>query len=548
MGEVAEALRKAKAELAAQITEQTKAKSDTDLSLDRAKEDKAAKEKDLDDAQGWVAYYQNMAKELQADIDKLTTKITSLTEVSNNQQKSIDELTAAHAAKHNAAQVANDLEMLITSLNAQIANKTQIKSDTKDAHKIAREKAEKQCSTKIQNYDDIIANLTLAIETAEKELGLLKQKHTVLSCAEKEAKKETICKRCTASEQPCGDKCISSDETCHHDKGCACSADAGGEAALIEDEDDVDAEGHPLQTKLNDAKASIRKVIAQVKSNINNLKADIDDNERKREETLKKKRQAIEDFDYALKQLSEQHKELSSAHDTATSNKAKSEDELATTISQGQAAINALETQLTNSINALNLERKNEQKARASEVISCEEFRKAQLQSQGNTISALDSEIAQLQQELQDAQSKLAAVKDAHLSDDDTSTTAAASTKAATTTAAPASTTTEAALPPEKECPKLNSDVQKSCGIDKWHDLINLDAKTVKMMCAPKLVLSKGSTCEQWCSKHGYHCLRAQDNTKNTCNLDGKHTRQSTANNGCDQKWNNQVCQCGKKA
>merc|ERR1719473_1291515 len=309
LGEVAEALRKAKAELAAQITEQTKAKSDTDLSLDRAKEDKAAKEKDLDDAQGWVAYYQNMAKELQADIDKLTT-----------------------------------------SLNAQIANKTQIKSDTQDAHKIARTKAEKQCSDKIQNYDDIIANLTTAIETAEKELGLLKQQHTVLSCAEKEDKKETICKRCAAPEQPCGDKCISSNETCHHDPGCACSTGAG-KAALIEDEDDSDAEAHPLQAKLNDAKASIRKVIAQVKSNIDNLKSDIDDNERKREETQKKKRQAIEDFDYALKQLSEQHAELSAAHDTATSNKAKSEDDLARTISEGQDAINALSRQLTNSIN-----------------------------------------------------------------------------------------------------------------------------------------------------------------------------------------------------
>merc|ERR1719387_1080329 len=274
--------------------------------------------------------------------------------------------------------------------------------------------------------------------------------------------------------------------------------------------------------------------------------------------------EAIEDFDYALKQLSEQHAELSDAHDTATANKAKSEDDLARTISEGQAAINALSRQLTNSINSLTLERKNEQKARATEVISCEEFRKAQLESQGNTISALDAEIAQLQQELQDAQQKLDAVKAEHLPDDETSTTAAASTEAPsteaattaapeTTTAAPetttaaASTTAEATLPPEEECSDLNSKkVQKSCGIDKWHDLVNLEAQTVKSMCAPKLVLTKGSTCEQWCSKHGYHCLRAQDNKKNTCNLDDKHTRQSTANNGCDQKWNNQVCQCGK--
>jgi hypothetical protein len=108
--------------------------------------------------------------------------------------------------------------------------------------------------------------------------------------------------------------------------------------------------------------------------------------------------------------------------------------------------------------------------------------------------------------------------------------------------------TPEATLPPEQECSDLNSDVQKSCAMPMWHDLINLEAQTVNMMCTPKLVLTKGSTCEQWCSSHGYHCLRAQDNTKNTCNLDDKHTRQSTADNGCNQKWNNQVCQCGKKA
>merc|ERR1719473_1597638 len=105
-----------------------------------------------------------------------------------------------------------------------------------------------------------------------------------------------------------------------------------------------------------------------------------------------------------------------------------------------------------------------------------------------------------------------------------------------------------ATLPPEQSCSALNSDVQKSCTMPMWHDLINLEAETVSMMCTPKLVLTKGSSCEQWCAKHGYHCLRAQDNTENTCNLDDRHTRKNTADNGCNQNWNNQVCQCGKKA
>ena len=37
-----------------------------------------------------------------------------------------------------------------------------------------------------------------------------------------------------------------------------------------------------------------------------------------------------------------------------------------------------------------------------------------------------------------------------------------------------------------------------------------------------------------------------QDNVGGSCKLDKRHTRKRTSNNGCDQRWSNQVCECGK--
>lgn len=40
-------------------------------------------------------------------------------------------------------------------------------------------------------------------------------------------------------------------------------------------------------------------------------------------------------------------------------------------------------------------------------------------------------------------------------------------------------------------------------------------------------------------------CLRAQDNVRDGCILDPRHSRQTQAENGCKQNWNNQICTCG---
>jgi len=56
-------------------------------------------------------------------------------------------------------------------------------------------------------------------------------------------------------------------------------------------------------------------------------------------------------------------------------------------------------------------------------------------------------------------------------------------------------------------------------------------------------------TCDSYCTGQGRTCLRAQDNSHATgttgCELDDNHHRKSMENNGCNQHWEDQVCECG---
>jgi len=57
-------------------------------------------------------------------------------------------------------------------------------------------------------------------------------------------------------------------------------------------------------------------------------------------------------------------------------------------------------------------------------------------------------------------------------------------------------------------------------------------------------VETKGKTCSEYCKKQGSVCVRGMDND-GICGLNKEgHGRQSTSNNGCDQKWNDQICVC----
>merc|ERR1719210_2279974 len=113
-----------------------------------------------------------------------------------------------------------------------------------------------------------------------------------------------------------------------------------------------------------------------------------------------------------------------------------------------------------------------------------------------------------------------------------------------TTTTTTATTTTTTALPSEQECPGL---VGTSChDIVGWHDTIELEAQDVDMICVAMLATTGGNTCATWCENAGYDCIRAQDDKDSVCTLDQNHTRQTTIDNGCQQSWHNQMCQCGR--
>ena len=61
-------------------------------------------------------------------------------------------------------------------------------------------------------------------------------------------------------------------------------------------------------------------------------------------------------------------------------------------------------------------------------------------------------------------------------------------------------------------------------------------------------VFTRGGTCAQYCKGQNKKCIGGQDNRHqpgdNGCVLDPNHSRQSEAADGCNQRWNDQVCIC----
>lgn len=91
-----------------------------------------------------------------------------------------------------------------------------------------------------------------------------------------------------------------------------------------------------------------------------------------------------------------------------------------------------------------------------------------------------------------------------------------------------------------------NAKAAQTCsGIGGWHPLAQGDASNFSVVCVPTLFNSGGATCTDMCAQEGFDCVRGQDNVGSACTLDANHDRQTTAENGCLQKWGNQVCQCG---
>merc|ERR1719262_1562904 len=109
------------------------------------------------------------------------------------------------------------------------------------------------------------------------------------------------------------------------------------------------------------------------------------------------------------------YKNLTGSHDTARADKKLAEDNLAATVAEGAASIERLASQLRTSIEDLTKERARNEDARAKQITANEEYMKALLDGQSNTIGNLDAQIQQLEQEKKDAEEKLEALKHQHV-------------------------------------------------------------------------------------------------------------------------------------
>jgi hypothetical protein len=81
---------------------------------------------------------------------------------------------------------------------------------------------------------------------------------------------------------------------------------------------------------------------------------------------------------------------------------------------------------------------------------------------------------------------------------------------------------------------------------EEWHKSIDRTDYVALPVCNV-LVNTNGGDCDGYCKSQGHVCRHAQDNVGNSCKLDAHHTRQTVKNNGCNQKWQNQVCGCQQK-
>ena len=86
----------------------------------------------------------------------------------------------------------------------------------------------------------------------------------------------------------------------------------------------------------------------------------------------------------------------------------------------------------------------------------------------------------------------------------------------------------------EKICAQLEGE---------WHKSIKMTDYVALPVCNV-LVNTNGETCEQYCKSQGLMCRHGQDNVGVSCKL--QNQAHPGANNGCHQKWGNQVCGCSQ--
>merc|ERR1719199_1502009 len=140
---MSEALRKAKAEIVAQIIEQQRAKSDAEALIKRSQATKAAKQRELSSASSWYKFWywkiwSNKKKTLENDIKALDITIAKMTSLISTIQAQIKKLEAERDATHDAVGAAETLEKSLTTLEGEIQQKEEVKASTTAANAASR--------------------------------------------------------------------------------------------------------------------------------------------------------------------------------------------------------------------------------------------------------------------------------------------------------------------------------------------------------------------------------------------------------------------------
>jgi len=195
----------------------------------------------------------------------LDKTIASLTLLKSQQQVEIGRLEKARDATLGKSQSAEVLETLIAQLSNQISEKQQVKSDVVAQHQDELQEAERECDRKLDNYTTLIGNLTLSINEAQRELDLLLENHTA------------------AEPSSVGTTFL---------------------LAFGKNNITIVPGPHPLRGELEDAKAAIRKIIAQHQDDINSISLSIKAKEEAIAEVEKQRERQAADFDGALKKNS----------------------------------------------------------------------------------------------------------------------------------------------------------------------------------------------------------------------------------------------------
>lgn len=315
-------------------------------------------------------------------------------------------------------------EALIEKLQEEAETLEKKKEAGEDANAKMEKWERQKDARKIRAFDAQLQNLTGTLKLAEAELALLTEEHTGGYCVDKEQKGERVCSRCVQGKA-CGDTCISAEHHCWYDPGCACMASAGKDedSFLQVDPSEVDtanssesgeSDTHSLHAKINKAKAQIREVVAAKIGQIDNLNAQLKtslDDIAKAEDA---KEEAEKRFTAEIDQEKEAHERLTKARAEAEQEKTSQLAKLEKTTQEGEKELQELVAELEKDIQKLKndlVETEHEKTDMMEAIAASMNVLKDKHAAEINDIA---TEIQKIQQEKEEAQTRLDDIKSQH--------------------------------------------------------------------------------------------------------------------------------------